>query len=126
MSALFRNRFKPDSSGDRNVSTTQSVTASGDIQVSDGDLKYVGQQGGNNAPVGYQEASGAPVEVQSPLGYAVGPVTILFLNLSKMVGTGIFSTRECREHIVLCEKASRNADSRHQPHRFSKALAPSV
>ncbi|KAF2172738.1 hypothetical protein M409DRAFT_62451 [Zasmidium cellare ATCC 36951] len=92
MSALFRNRFKPDSSGDRNVSTTQSVTASGDIQVSDGDLKYVGQQGGNNAPVGYQEASGAPVEVQSPLGYAVGPVTILFLNLSKMVGTGIFST----------------------------------
>ncbi|KAF7189196.1 High-affinity methionine permease [Pseudocercospora fuligena] len=92
MSALFRNRFKPGNDGDRNTSTVQSVTASGDVQVSDGDLKYVGQQGGNDAPVGYQETSGAPVEVQSPLGYSVGPVTIVFLNLSKMVGTGIFST----------------------------------
>lgn len=91
MSALFRNRFKPDSRSDSTA--LHSVTASGDLQVTDGDLKYVGQQGGNNAPVGYQEASGAPVETKSPLGYAVGPVTILFLNLSKMVGTGIFSTR---------------------------------
>lgn len=94
MSAHFRNRFKPGNDGARNTSTVQSVTASGDVQVSDGDLKYVGQQGGNDAPVGYQETSGAPVEVQSPLGYSVGPVTIVFLNLSKMVGTGIFSTRK--------------------------------
>ena len=96
MSALFRNRFKTTSDNDagRGSSTVQSVTASGNVQVSDGNLKYIGEQGGNDAPVGYQEASGAPVETQSPLGYSVGPITIVFLNLSKMVGTGIFSTRE--------------------------------
>lgn len=60
----------------------------------DGDLNYIGQEGGNNAPVGFQEASGAPIETQSPLGYSVRAVTIVFLNLGKMVGTGIFSTRE--------------------------------
>ncbi|WPB00904.1 uncharacterized protein RHO25_005524 [Cercospora beticola] len=87
MSALFRNRFKPGNDADRGASTTQSVTASGNVQVSDGDLKYIGEQGGNSSAVGYQEASGAPVETQSPLGYNVGPITIIFLNLSKMVGT---------------------------------------
>ncbi|USW53290.1 Putative amino acid/polyamine transporter I [Septoria linicola] len=92
MSTLFRNRFKASNDADRGASTVQSVTASGTVQVSDGDLKYIGEQGGNDAPVAYQEASGAPVETQSPLGYSVGPVTIVFLNLSKMVGTGIFST----------------------------------
>ncbi|KAF2207527.1 hypothetical protein CERZMDRAFT_88381 [Cercospora zeae-maydis SCOH1-5] len=92
MSALFRNRFKAGNEADRGASTTQSVTASGNVQVSDGDLKYIGEQGGNSSAVGYQEASGAPVETHSPLGYNVGPTTIIFLNLSKMVGTGIFST----------------------------------
>lgn len=91
MSALFRNRFKPGDDAGRNTSAVQSVTASGDVQVSDGDLKYVGQRGGNNAPVGYQEASGAPVEVNSPLGYGVGPVTIIFLNLSKMASCKVSS-----------------------------------
>lgn len=54
---------------------------------------YVGEAGGNDAPSTYQDASGAPVETSSPLGYSVGPVTILFLNISMMIGTGIFSTR---------------------------------
>lgn len=89
MSALFRNRYRNDKSADRPVSTVEAVTATGNVEVTDGDLKYIGEQGGNTADVAYQEASGAPVETISPLGYNVGPITILFLNLSKMVGTGM-------------------------------------
>ncbi|KAF2731965.1 amino acid transporter [Polyplosphaeria fusca] len=40
----------------------------------------------------YQDGSGAPVEQISPLGYHVGWFGILFLNVSQMVGTGVFST----------------------------------
>jgi amino acid transporter len=43
----------------------------------------------------YQDGNGAPVEQVSPLGYHVGWAGILFLNVSQMVGTGVFSTREC-------------------------------
>ncbi|KAF5850016.1 hypothetical protein GGP41_005457 [Bipolaris sorokiniana] len=88
MSSLFRKRFKIGRNPDRLASAIQSVTASGNIQVTDGNLKYVGEQGGNSAPIAYQEASGAPIETHSPLGYNVGPITIVFLNLSKMIGTG--------------------------------------
>jgi hypothetical protein len=56
-------------------------------------LQYTTEVGGNTSRATYQEASGAPVEVNSPLGYSVGPVTVIFLNLSKMIGTGVFSTR---------------------------------
>jgi len=84
---------------DPSASTVKSVTASGNIQVTDGDLKYIREQGGNNAPVAYQEASGTPVETHSPLGYDVGPVTTVFLNLSKMVGTGAWSLNL---EILLC------------------------
>lgn len=63
-------------------------------EVTEGNLKYVGKTAGNNSEISYQEASGAPVEIQSPLGYSVGGITILFLNMSKMIGTGIFSTRK--------------------------------
>lgn len=66
----------------------------GQAEISDGDLKYVVEKGGNDSLPSYQEASGAPVERESPLGYAVGPVTIIFLNISKMIGTGVYSTRE--------------------------------
>ncbi len=65
-----------------------------DGEVSDGSLKFVVEKGGNDSPPSYQEASGAPVEVRSPLGYDVGAVTIIFLNISKMIGTGVYSTRE--------------------------------
>jgi hypothetical protein len=41
----------------------------------------------------YQDGNGAPVEQMSPLGYHVGWAGILFLNVSQMVGTGVFSTR---------------------------------
>jgi hypothetical protein len=60
--------------------------------ISDGDLKYAFEQGYNDSSPSYQEASGAPVESKSPLGYNVGPIAILFLNFSKMVGTGVYST----------------------------------
>lgn len=64
--------------------------------VSDGSLQYVVEKGGNTYELAYQEASGAPVESDSPLGYSVGAITIIFLNLSKMIGTGIYSTRKSR------------------------------
>lgn len=68
----------------RTTSHTGHVTAGGNETVVAGGLEYVGEQGGNDAPLAYQEASGAPVETKSPLGYSVGPVTIIFLNISKM------------------------------------------
>jgi hypothetical protein len=61
--------------------------------LSSGDLQYTAQAGANSSVPTYQEASGAPVEVNSPLGYSVGWITVIFLNLSKMIGTGVFSTR---------------------------------
>lgn len=70
------------------------ATADSASQISDGSITYIGEKGGNNAAATYQEASGAPVESDSPLGYAVGPLTILLLNISMMIGTGIYSTRE--------------------------------
>ncbi|RHZ67341.1 high affinity methionine permease [Aspergillus thermomutatus] len=59
---------------------------------SSGDLHYTAQAGANSSLPTYQEASGAPIEVNSPLGYSVGWITVIFLNLSKMIGTGVFST----------------------------------
>lgn len=64
-------------------------------QVSTAGGKYISEAGGNNAPPTYQDASGAPVEDKSPLGYSVGPVTITLLNITMMIGAGIYSTREC-------------------------------
>ncbi|KAG6877783.1 hypothetical protein C0993_003984 [Termitomyces sp. T159_Od127] len=43
----------------------------------------------------YEDAgatTGAPVEQVSPLGHHVDSITVIFLNISKMVGTGVFST----------------------------------
>ncbi|KAJ2976868.1 hypothetical protein NQ176_g4691 [Zarea fungicola] len=60
--------------------------------IYDGELTYNRVKGGNGAGVAYQEATGAPVESSSPLGYHVGWVTIIFLNINQMIGTGIFST----------------------------------
>jgi hypothetical protein len=48
----------------------------------------------------YQDGNGAPVEQLSPLGYHVGWAGILFLNVSQMVGTGVFSTRELYLYLV--------------------------
>lgn len=59
----------------------------------DRDLQYTVDEGVNSSKVTYQEASGAPIENDSPLGYSVNWLTVIFLNLSKMIGTGVFSTR---------------------------------
>ncbi|KXJ87303.1 amino acid permease-domain-containing protein [Microdochium bolleyi] len=57
----------------------------------DGDLAFVREKAGNDSGPSYQEAVGAPVESNSPLGYHVGWVTVIFLNVNQMIGTGIFS-----------------------------------
>ncbi|KAH8432677.1 high affinity methionine permease [Aspergillus melleus] len=62
--------------------------------IDNGSLHYTAEGGLNSNEITYQEASGAPIEVDSPLGYSVGYVTVIFLNLSKMIGTGVFTTRE--------------------------------
>jgi hypothetical protein len=65
----------------------------------------------NNAKIGeqiyvdgvqvYQDGNGAPVEQVSPLGYHVGWAGILFLNVSQMVGTGVFSTRKFKLNTLI-------------------------
>lgn len=60
--------------------------------VAEGHLQFAIEKGENNSSPSYQEVSGAPVETRSPLGYHVGAVTIVFLNMSMMVGTGVYST----------------------------------
>lgn len=78
----------------RQAEAKEVISSSRESQISDGSLKYTGNQGGNNAAPTYQEASGAPVEAKSPMGYSVSALTIMFLNINMMIGTGIFSTRE--------------------------------
>lgn len=77
-------------------SARESSVSGTDLQhnvVGDGDLKYTIEQGGNGSSPSYQEISGAPVETNSPLGYSVGRITVVFLNISMMIGTGVYSTR---------------------------------
>lgn len=74
--------------------TTTGIDATPGAVLTEGSLEFTIAQGGNGSLPSYQEASGAPVEIDSPLGYFVGPVTIVFLNISMMVGTGVYSTRE--------------------------------
>lgn len=73
----------------------QDAAVDDQSELTDGTMHYVAEKAGNDSGTTYQEATGAPVEVNSPLGYNVGPVTIIFLNVSMMIGTGIYSTREC-------------------------------
>lgn len=86
MVARFFRRTRPQGE----EATTHTAN---DAAVSDGSLQYIVEKAGNTDEVAYQEASGAPVESNSPLGYSAGAITIIFLNLSKMIGTGIYSTR---------------------------------
>ncbi|KAJ0283183.1 hypothetical protein COL940_004778 [Colletotrichum noveboracense] len=77
--------------GDR-AAATGTVVEGQVEQISNGSVQYIGEKGGNDAPPTYQDASGAPVENNSPLGYSVGPVTITLLNITMMIGAGIYST----------------------------------
>lgn len=85
---------------DHGAVATSNDAASGQI-LTGGDLKFTVEQGGNGSLPSYQEVNGAPVETASPLGYSVGPVTIVFMNISKMVGTGVYSTR-MSSPFLLC------------------------
>ncbi|RFU80397.1 high-affinity methionine permease [Trichoderma arundinaceum] len=85
----FRSSEEPQSTEAEERGSTSDSDPS---ELIAGDTHYVAGKAGNNKDVSYQDASGAPVEESSPLGYDVGPLTILFLNVSKMIGTGIFST----------------------------------
>lgn len=80
-------------------SSSNDVFSSHEIVSTKGDLKFVVEQGGNGSQPSYQEVSGAPVEANSSLGYAVGPLTIVFINIGKMIGTGVYSTRTCLSQI---------------------------
>jgi len=81
--------------------------------LKEGSLEFTVAQANNGSAPAYQEASGAPVETSSPFGYSVGPVTILFLNISMMVGTGVYSTR-----TVYTFSEQILADTRSQHLRF--------
>lgn len=77
---------RPTGSSERNESQAKHPATAGGT--------YISEKGGNDAPATYQDASGAPVESNSPLGYSVGPVTITLLNITMMIGAGIYSTRK--------------------------------
>lgn len=62
--------------------------------VKDGDIAYKVAESANTSIATYQDARGAPVEKQSPLGYSVNTWVSLCLNINQMIGTGIFSTRK--------------------------------
>lgn len=64
-------------------------------------VAFVGEQGGNGAAATYQHVTGAPVETHSPLGYHVGFWTAVGLNVTMLIGTGIFSTRELLSSNLL-------------------------
>lgn len=74
------------------------ITADDQSEVRDGSLHYVVEKAGNDSGPTYQEATGAPVEIDSPMGYDVGAVTIICLNVSNMVGTGVYSTSKWTTH----------------------------
>ncbi|KAF2276618.1 amino acid transporter-like protein [Westerdykella ornata] len=78
------------------AATLKKLFWSTDSDVSLGEAKEKNTQIGDEVVVDgirvFQDPNGAPVEQVSPLGYHVGWAGILFLNVSQMVGTGIFST----------------------------------
>ena len=82
--------------------TATSTTAETDEHGSDHIAsRFTAAGGANSSKPTYQEATGAPVEEDSPLGYSVGAITVVFLNLSKMIGTGVFSTRMSFFHFPV-------------------------
>ncbi|THV86340.1 amino acid transporter [Aureobasidium pullulans] len=89
---VFFRRSVNEKAEDSARSSSNDVVSSHEIVSTAGDLKFVVEQGGNGSQPSYQEVSGAPVEANSSLGYAVGPVTIVLINISKMIGTGVYST----------------------------------
>ncbi|THY32851.1 amino acid transporter [Aureobasidium pullulans] len=78
---VFFRRSVNEKAEDSARSSSNDVVSSHEIVSTAGDLKFVVEQGGNGSQPSYQEVSGAPVEANSSLGYAVGPVTIVLINI---------------------------------------------
>ncbi|KAI8189626.1 High-affinity methionine permease, partial [Colletotrichum sp. SAR 10_75] len=108
--------------GDR-AAASGTVTEGQVEQISNGSVQYIGEKGGNDAPPTYQDASGAPVENNSPLGYSVGPVTITLLNITMMIGAGIYSTRASSLRALRSSQGIADISKLLQ---FSRALVPLV
>ncbi|TDZ15988.1 High-affinity methionine permease [Colletotrichum orbiculare MAFF 240422] len=87
----FTSRFGTRETNVHGVADVETSDSEHSI-IRDGDLAYTLAKGGNGSKPAYQEAVGAPVEKHSPLGYHVGWITVIFLNVNQMIGTGIFST----------------------------------
>ncbi|KAH0497671.1 hypothetical protein TgHK011_004960 [Trichoderma gracile] len=92
MPSFWRRPFRSGEEPQAADAEERGSTESGPSEIVAGETHYIAGKGANSKETTYQDASGAPVEESSPLGYDVGPLTILFLNVSKMIGTGIFST----------------------------------
>lgn len=108
----LKSRFGNTASVAAYPAETPGSTSESDVSVlRDGDLAYVRERGGNASGPSYQEAAGAPVESSSPLGYHVGWLTVIFLNVNQMIGTGIFSTR-AYNHRCVSRLVSTRAGSR--------------
>lgn len=88
MASFLRRQSKSQASV---AQTTEEHTS--DAIFTHGSHHYAVEKAGNGSGPSFQETSGAPVETSSPLGYAAGGITVAFLNFSKMVGTGVYSTR---------------------------------
>ncbi|OOG00652.1 hypothetical protein ASPCADRAFT_125662 [Aspergillus carbonarius ITEM 5010] len=84
--------FLPFTTKARETEATSEQSSDRLSVIDDGNLQFTAGGGANSSKLTYQEASGAPIEAKSPLGYSVGAVTVIFLNLSMMIGTGVFST----------------------------------
>ncbi|KAJ5901476.1 amino acid transporter [Penicillium taxi] len=69
-----------------------SATESAESIIDNGGSKFTVTVGMNSTNATYQDASGAPIETDSPLGYSISTWTSLCLNVNQMIGTGIFST----------------------------------
>jgi amino acid transporter len=88
--ASFRRRQGESSPGPL-TNDQHSPSQQGTI-IAEGTLKFALEKSENSSIPSYQEVSGAPVEARSPLGYHVGSITVVFLNMSKIIGTGVYST----------------------------------
>lgn len=75
----------------KNKSSKESdiqVLSSTSVDSSDNSIEYARYGDGYDIEI----TSGAPVENKNPLGYSVGPLSVIVLVLQGVVGTGIFST----------------------------------
>ena len=98
--AFFRGLSRKAPELEVTTTSIDAAAASGKL-LTEGSLEFTVARGGNESLPSYQEASGAPVETNSPLGYFVGPITVVFLNISMMIGTGVYSTREILSQLEI-------------------------